>query len=347
MKNVGLALEILSIYLAYLFEQNKLDEINKIKEIRKKIYNGDDNALEKVLKDYAETVKQNIIQNKKSTKQEIRNVDNDFYNMYINSEKYLLDNNKKNTTPTAIIIGGQQGSGKTGIVLKSVKEFNNRNKDVVILDLDAYRGFYKNCFELIASNPEAYAEITNKLVGKIMETLTNKIINNKFNFIFEGTLGNSAYTLDLLMNSKIKYNIIVKVLAVCREESLLSNFERYIETYKRIGLGRLTTIEKHDETYKNFTERFKNLEEKGILIEVYRRGEKINHPVMIYQTCKSDNVYINAYEALIEGRKENYHECMNTVKDRLKQINNNLTIFQRKEKTLNELKKLNYIFDYI
>ena len=345
-ENFGLALEIISIYLAYLYEHGRVTEIMELKNIRKSVYTLDINTVKKVLDDYGQVMKLELKKQKVMQKINHEINKNDFIKMYVNSENYLLDNNISYNNPTAIIIGGQQGSGKTGIVLKSVKDFVDIGQDMVILDLDAYRGFYKNCFNLMLNYPESYAEITNKYAGKIMESITRKVISHKNNFIFEGTLGKSAYTLELLINSNVKYNILVRVLSVCREESLLSNFERYIKTYNKASLGRFTTIEKHDETYELFTNRLKNIEKKGVVVEVYTRGNEISEPILIYKTENNYNIYENAYEALIEGRKASYYNCMKNVKERLENINNNLVIFQRDKKLYEQLKKLNEIFSY-
>lgn len=341
--NIGLALEILSIYLAYAYEHNLHNEIFKIKKIRKKIYYGDLDAIKYVLNCLSNIIKENC---GKFAEDINYNIDDKYFSqMLSNSREYLLDSNNANEVPLAIIIGGQQGSGKTGLVSNSLKEV--LTKDIVILDLDAYRGFCKNCFELIKNYPNMYAEITNRYVGKIMENLTNEIIKKKYNFIFEGTLGRSAYTLDLLLNSEVKYKIIVKIMAVCREESLLSIFERYIKSYKKIGLGRLTSIESHDETYNKFTERIKNIDEKKLIVEVYCKDSKTFESKLIYKTGYKDNIYKNAYVALIEGRKRNYDEYKKDFKIRLDNINSNMVVLNDNEKVISEIIKLNQLFSLI
>ena len=340
--NFGIGLEIVAIYLAWLAENQDFEKIFELKELRKKIYHGDSKILEQVLqlgkslKEYAQNYKNYSISNDETN----------FSKMYNDSKKYILNNNTTYEIPTAIILGGQQGSGKTGIVIKSVKEFEKNGQDVIELDLDSYRGFYKNCFRRILENPQSYAETINKTAGKIMEKLTNEIINKKFNFIFEGTLGKSAYTLDLLLNSKNNYNVKVKILSVCREESIFSNFERYIEINENISIGRLTTISNHDKTYEMFTERIKKIDESKVHVEVYTRGHNIYNPLKIYETGASNNKYKNAYQALIAGREESYIEFLKSYKKRLRKINDNSYIFRKNKSTYNELQKLNEIFNF-
>lgn len=46
------------------------------------------------------------------------------------------------------------------------------NKDLIVFDLDMYRGLYKKSFEIARRYPDLYSEITGKSAGKIMERLS-------------------------------------------------------------------------------------------------------------------------------------------------------------------------------
>lgn len=341
-KNVSLALDINSIYLSYIHFNGYLSDIESTKKIREKIYDCDEKVIKETI-EKSKKIKKSL--NVKIEQDDFLQNQEEFKKMYLKSKKYLLEGHKKNNKlPTAIIIGGQQGSGKTGIVLKSIMDFKSKNKDVVVLDLDAYRGFYKNYFKLILKYPESYSKITNHCVGKIMEKMTKDVINQKYNFIFEGTL-KSTYTLDLLLNSPIKYNVIVKVMGVSREESILSNFERYIKMKRKTGLGRLTKISEHDDRYFSLVDTIKRLDLTNVEIEVYERSKNNKLPQLIYKTSNNNNVYSNAYEALMDARKKSQIECVKTSDIRLKKIIEDLKKIGDFEKLYSEIERLNSIFN--
>ena len=90
-----------------------------------------------------------------------------------------------------------------------------------------YRILYPNAKEISVNNPEKYAKITDVATGKVMENLIKECILKGYSFIREGTL-NSAEIVDQLIESNKSYKIIIRLLATCREESILSCFERYI-----------------------------------------------------------------------------------------------------------------------
>ena len=178
---------------------------------------------------------------------------------------------KSDELPVAIFTGGQPGAGKSAIVAKSKIDLAKENKDAIVFDLDSYRGLFSKSLEIAQKYPEYFQHLTNSYSGKIMEALSNMAIEEGFNFIMEGTMGKSVYTLDVLLKSGKKYKIVARLLAVSREESILSMFERYILMEEKTGFGRLTTINDHDERYENFPNIADTLEGKGVEVEVYER----------------------------------------------------------------------------
>ena len=108
----------------------------------------------------------------------------------------------------------------------------------------------------------------------------------------------------LLQKYKVDYDIVARLLAVSREESLLSIFERYIEMKKAMGIGRMTTIESHNKKYNNFLNIAGTLERRGVEVEVFERSEDIVNPNMTYKTSGKNSRYNSVVEALIRGRKK-------------------------------------------
>lgn len=272
----------------------------------------------------------------------------EFQNMYKQAKELIIGNcQPSNTTPTAIVTGGQPGAGKIGLVLKSKKDLSNLGEDVVVIDSDIYRGLYKNAMKIAERYPELYSEITDKATGRITKMLLAEVMEKGYNFIFEGTMG-KLNIIESLKEAPVEFNVIVRLIATSREESLLSVFERYILMIQNMGIGRFATIKAHDSRYESFTENAKILENKDVEVEVYERAEeydKIEEPKLLYKTSSKENKYKSVYEALIEGRKNSFNKCKNMISTRLNAINEDLEMLnQNNPKFKEEVKKLNNIF---
>lgn len=248
--------------------------------------------------------------------------------------------------PTAVLTGGQPGAGKTGLMLKTKQEFAQKDMDIVSFDLDSYRCFYKNAGIIARDYPEFYADITGKAAGKVMERLSEKAIKEGYNFILEGTMGKSVYTLDVLKDLGADFNIVARLMAVSREESLLSIFERYIEMRKSMGIGRLTTIESHDSKYDNFPKVASTIEARNVEVEVYERSksiENISRPQMTYKTKSNSNIYSSVEEALQRGRQTSRKRCLSCAESRLEDIKNDILCFKDDIGLVMEFEKLESI----
>lgn len=270
----------------------------------------------------------------------------DFLKMCMQAREDTFKNHFPNQgKPTAIFIGGQPGAGKSALVIKTKKEFLETQKDIIIFDLDMYRGLYKNSVEIAKKYPNLYSEITGKVAGRILEKMSTEAIQNGYNFIIEGTMGKPVYTLDVLQKSSREYNIIVKTLAVSKEESLLSIHERYIEMKKSMGIGRMTKIENHNSKYDNFTNVVDSIECSGIEVEVYERSNGIEDPKMIYKTSSKNNIYSCANEAIIKGRQNSSRICKNNSSQRLESIKEDIKNFGEEEKYKEQIEKLTSIIE--
>ena len=259
--------------------------------------------------------------------------EDEFETMYKKAELLTFSNiSPEKCKPFAIMLGGQPGAGKTGLVLKTKKEFEKAGKDLIVFDLDSYRGLYKDAIEIAREYPELYSEITGKASGKVMERLSDKAIREGYNFVMEGTMGKSAYTIDVLLDMKVDYNIIARVMAVSNVESLLSIFERYIEMKKTMGIGRITTVESHNLKYDNFPKVVSTLEKRNIPVEVYERSDSlddISKPKMIYQTGNSANIYQSVNCAILAGRRNSVRKSLRTAKFRLEIIKKEILQFEK------------------
>lgn len=251
----------------------------------------------------------------------------EFEELYNNVKRVtLLGVKKPEGRPTAIMTGGQPGSGKTtGLIVSACKEY----KDLVVLDMDHYRGFFKKSVEIAGKYPELYQEITGIYASKILEKISNDVIEQGYNFILEGTMGKSVYTIDLLQQKKTNYRIIAKILAVSREESLFSMFERYLEMKKNMGIGRLTTVDAHDIRYKNLPQIVTPLENRGIEVEVYERSTTVGNLNILYKTNSCENIPCKSVnEAIGVGRERSYQNWKQSAETRFKKIKSQMEILE-------------------
>lgn len=266
--------------------------------------------------------------------------------MYKKAQKQIFYQKQIQTSkPIAILTGGQPGAGKTSLVIRAKKQFNNIGINPVILDGDTYRGLYPKAAQIARQYPKLYSEITDKAVGKIMGRLIEDTIYNGYNFIREGTL-NSAEIVDQLLNSDKNYKIIIRLLAVSKEESLLSIFERYIAMRQAMGVGRLTTIKAHNKRYEQFPKTARVQANKGVEIEVYERTKNVSNPKMIYKTSSNENKYSCFEEALEQGRKRSFLEYRINAKERLENINRKLLVLDEYDVgIMQQLEELNCIIE--
>lgn len=165
-----------------------------------------------------ETKLENLIEKYRLSKEE--------YNKRLQLIKYTLFNGKTPVeNPKAIIIGGQLGAGKSGLIMYAKNEFEDGN--VVTINCDEIRGFYPNAEEIGKLYPAYYTKITTELTDAWTSLMLKEAIGNKYQFIFEGTLKNERIFDRLKELKERQYEVIVKCLSVPYIESLISMYERH------------------------------------------------------------------------------------------------------------------------
>jgi len=227
--------------------------------------------------------------------------------------------------PEVVIIGGQPGAGKSGFIMYSKNEFEDEN--VVTINSDEIRSFYPNSEEIAKLYPAYYTHITNEITGRWTSSVLKEAIDNKYQFIFEGTLKNERIFDRLKELRENNYKIIVRALSVPFIESLVSMYERYEKQIQMRGYGRMIPNDHHNFTYHAIPTVIGALEQSEYfdLIEIYARGEGARTPKLIYSKDKTQKVkhnekgYMSAKEAIIKQRSEEHINC-EELKNRLKMI---------------------------
>lgn len=186
--------------------------------------------------------------------------------------------------PIAIIIGGQTGAGKSGIIGYSLKLFNDNN--VVVINSDEIKPFHPKVDEIARDYPNLFTKITDQESNTWTSRLFSELRNEHYNLIFEGTMWNTRVADDAIAElMRLGYIVIVRGIASGDLESKYSILDRYISQVKSKGYGRLVEVEHHDRTYNGMPNTIDYIQENGFysILEIFTRGkEKISEPQLIY-----------------------------------------------------------------
>lgn len=272
--------------------------------------------------------------------------------------------------PIAVIIGGQTGAGKSGIISYSQKMFEDGN--VVVINSDEIKPFHPKSEEIAKNYPELYTKITDQESNTWTSELFEETREEGYNIIFEGTMKNNRVADDAIENLiKRGYTVVVRGLAVCDLESRLSILERYEAQVATKGWGRLVVTEHHNQTYNGMSNTISYIEDTGKydILEIFKRGETPDMPELIYgkineqsnekikksvenkkfvSTIDKKYGYNSGKDAVLKYREEDYARVLPKCEERFKTIkkymdmekvdkSNNVSKEEQKERTNNYL----------
>jgi predicted ABC-type ATPase len=156
------------------------------------------------------------------------------------------------SNPQGVILGGQPGSGKSGLPKQIIQEFKEA---FVFISTDDLR-LYHPAYESLQQNPETIQNAANDVsiyANYWTEKLIKYCIENKYNLIIDSTLGGkiqSNYdTIAMFIDNG--YQVHLRVMSVPAIISKLSIFLRYEEQLIEKGFARWTRIEDHDDRFEN------------------------------------------------------------------------------------------------
>ena len=260
----------------------------------------------------------------------------EFEEMYKKCKYVTFYNCTISNNPTAVFVGGQTGSGKGGIDVYSEKEFLEKGISAALIDIDVYRALYPRADEILEKYPTIYSDITAKTTGKVVKQIIQDAIDNRYSFIFEGTLRNTE-AFETMKKMPNYFNKIVRVMAVPKVESLLTAFERNDEQVNISGYGRFTNVETHNVTFDGMLNTVKIIEQEraDITIEVFVRGERMTTPIKVFSSKEQKS---NASDEIIKYRHLYEQQSLENAYKRLDVLLNNLRPKDKYEEE--QLKKL-------
>ena len=147
--------------------------------------------------------------------------------------------------PIAILLGGQPASGKTTIQKMQEKEEPN----MIIINGDSYRKEHPNFTKIQDTYGKDSVTYTQPFSNAVVENLIEKLSNEKYNLIIEGTLRNPDTQMNTCAMLKEKgHNVELHVMAVNKETSWQGTLNRYNEMKALGQIPRATPKASHDET---------------------------------------------------------------------------------------------------
>lgn len=256
--------------------------------------------------------------------------------------------NSKLDRPIAVITAGQPGAGKTPLINMYRKIINEEyGVEPVLNNSDLYRFCVPGSKRITETFPEHASRVTDPVVKKVRQYLIEKSIQSRQSTIIENTLGD-VNAVNQIKESGI-YDFYITLLAVPREESLLSDFERYIEMKEDCTAARLVSIKAHDDRFFALDNNINKLHRQGIRIIVHSRGKgEKAFPEVIYDSYDSNNKRFRSLQESIDyTRNENFNQGKSEYEIRLKEIRSKLEGFGMTKEEEGELNKLEIIINEV
>ena len=244
--------------------------------------------------------------------------------------------------PTAVIIGGQTGAGKSGLIGYSTKMFKDGN--VIIINSDEIKPFHPQSEEIARLYPKLYTKITDQESNTWTSQLFEELRREGYNIIFEGTMKNNRIADESITELEdLGYTVVVRGLAVCDLESRMSILERYEGQVAKKGWGRLVVTDHHNQTYHGMPNTIDYIENMGRydILEIFARADRPDEPLRIYSAHNPESKekiakavegkshvskhgrkfgFENAKDSILTTREEEYDWVIPTIETRIKTV---------------------------
>lgn len=192
--------------------------------------------------------------------------------------------------PTAFLLGGQAGAGKSGLqqILSKKCEHN-----VAIVNIDDFREYHPDFEYLQSKYNKDSVDYTGKFAGQMTGALCELLRKEKYNVIVEGTLRTTNVPRRSCEDfKKAGYQVVLAMIAVKPEISNISTILRYEQMLADGKVPRATDKEYHDSVVKAIPENLKVLfEEKQFdNIVIYNRSGDCLYDMSTDKTTTPDQV---------------------------------------------------------
>ena len=267
---------------------------------------------------------------------------------------YLLSlNAKRPENPKFIMVGGQAGSGKTGLVFKKNYELDD---GAVIIDQDEIRAsFPKKLYERILRDHDDKEEylILKPYVLKMRQALVDKAREGGYNVIMESAMQAVDSFIPQIQSFKdAGYETELSIISVPEVDCYLSTLSRYCHYLEKDGICRRNT-KMDPQMLVKLRDNLAKLEDTGLFdnIDIHIRGTKLrDFPLLMYS--KNDNTGETPLSAFERCQKIALRNTRKTFMPRAENIRTILTKYseddklEQLEQIENEFKSLDDRGDY-
>jgi UDP-N-acetylglucosamine kinase len=180
--------------------------------------------------------------------------------------------------PVAIILGGQNASGKSTLGKQFLKEYQNAG-GITKIEGDALREHHPLFSNFIQDNDKLMTAYTAKDSGRWTARLIEDLARNRCNMLIETTMRspNIACETARRLHEDGGYDVQVKALVVHYDKSLAGCFKRYEEMKAIIGYGRFVHEHALDAAYAGMSKTLQVLKDQNIVscIHLYTREQPL------------------------------------------------------------------------
>lgn len=182
------------------------------------------------------------------------------------SELEQLTKYTSHARPTAILLAGQPGAGKTLLSAMQTKRFRN---DVYFINGDEYRSYHPNKEALYRQCGADAVPMTAAFSGAVTERLIQAASDRKINLIIEGTGRTTEVphrTAALLVEKG--YQVELSVLAARPEQSLCSTLLRFYAMEQGGATPRATAVSAHDRVVERLPDNLDSLRKDPVISQL-------------------------------------------------------------------------------
>lgn len=193
---------------------------------------------------------------------------------YKQIKKMLINKRDKDIIHSAILIGGQPGSGKSELT----KAIQREDKNAIMIDGDFIREYHPDLQKIKNDFGTDYPKVTQPFVNRVVEQLIDELSKEKYNLIIEGTLRDMDVPLrTATMLDSRDYLVELHIIATNQALSWQSTIDRGDKMKKEGKVPRYVDKEHHDNVVNSLPSTVEALSKSDIFCNVIimRRDQTI------------------------------------------------------------------------
>lgn len=173
-------------------------------------------------------------------------------------------------------------------------------------------------------------------------------MNKRYNILLEVAPSvKDGLFIDIDEIIKQGYNVELNVIAVSRLNSLLSIHERYEDQLRSsYSSAKLTSISRHDDSYNSLNSSIIQANNKGVAINIYKRGIDIPYiPVIVYSSTNDDKRFKEPLDAINSARANDERDTIKNFNSRYSIIQSQMTLRNAPIEQQSQLHKIGELYE--